>query len=1038
MAKILVNRIDFHKNNQAGTFFVSDWIEIYIEDTLIADSPNIYNFETLGISAYRNGTLITSGPPISYSSLYVTEQGFDISFCLGTSQVKFRQYSTFPYATYYTNPDSVECGAAPTTCDLIIIGSPAVTEASNSTTANGAISINAFSSNPIEYNLNQDFVYGQGQSSGTFSGLLYGVYRVYVRDSKNCATSIYVDLPAASTYGAKYSLEYFDFAGFKTKVEILERDYVGAVADLTGTDDPVQIQLRGEGEDDKFTPIVATQLDLGIISITESQYIGLYTNDPNKYRMKYFKMIDSVSYELKLVTKLLPFLYSETYGAAPYPIQVTGSDGIAELSDYSLLQKDGIRFYGKMSLIKILAYCLSFTKLNLNIKVACNIYSLGMASTAADDPLDQAFIDTEVFYLKGEAKLNQVIHAILKPFGATLRQWDGYWNIVRVEEMKSSYDYRIFDVNGNYVSNGTVNPVLAIDYAENAGDTMFTGTPNLELRNGYGAITVNYKLGRKNNILNNGDFRLVSRYNEASGYNSVINIDGWAIFNAGYALKKRYEVISESNVALVLYNPDATLVGLGEAVLVSYDSYNVKMGTSNTLKITVRYKIENPFNVAVPYVRLRVRVQYGTLYLTDKGDWTPIENTISYFVNDFRKYNELEIIAQQPTTGTPVTGMPFNIKVYHAHAYYATHTIVSDIKTIDTTSIDSSSLLKGETTGENSYAATITGAPSGYIAGDAYLITFPIANTIAAVTLNINSQGPKDVKKDVSVALVAGDIAVAGTYLLLYDGALFHLKSAQSVSVGHRIEYRADQMYYYQLESLTETADDINIIKPNDYHLTANPVQWVLKAKKPLLSPQANFYIDFVRCQYQTNGTDPLDTLVRSIIGEKYNRLEREEELIIGSNTNTVTTEGGVYFDYARLMYGDLTGVNVITTNVLSSELLYAGWLRAEDNSPWEMWTRDGQTESDLLHMIYLKMITAQYNTSWRLLRCSLISKTKIMSPLNCYKEVNDNNRLYIPISGTLHDRQNTFELELLEIGSDGSTLGSSREHSSAFSSAFS
>ena len=101
------------------------------------------------------------------------------------------------------------------------------------------------------------------------------------------------------------------------------------------------------------------------------------------------------------------------------------------------------------------------------------------------------------------------------------------------------------------------------------------------------------------------------------------------------------------------------------------------------------------------------------------------------------------------------------------------------------------------------------------------------------------------------------------------------------------------------------------------------------------------------------------------------------------------------------------------------------------------MWTRDGEAESDKLHNIWLKTAVVQYNKSWRLLRASLVSNNTLFSPINSYREVNESNRIYLPMNGTLNDFQNIFSLELAEIGVAG-VAPSGREHSSAFSTAHS
>src|SRR5690606_3402998 len=103
----------------------------------------------------------------------------------------------------------------------------------------------------------------------------------------------------------------------------------------------------------------------------------------------------------------------------------------------------------------LIAYILKKTGLNLNIRVGINLYAVGMDTTDADDPLDQAYVDCDTYYINtNDPTLDYVLRQILESFGACIIQEFGVWNIVRVEERVGEYDYREFNADGDYVGNG--------------------------------------------------------------------------------------------------------------------------------------------------------------------------------------------------------------------------------------------------------------------------------------------------------------------------------------------------------------------------------------------------------------------------------------------------------------------------------------------------------------------------------------------------------------------------------------------------------
>lgn len=87
----------------------------------------------------------------------------------------------------------------------------------------------------------------------------------------------------------------------------------------------------------------------------------------------------------------------------------------------------------------------------------------------------------------------------------------------------------------------------------------------------------------------------------------------------------------------------------------------------------------------------------------------------------------------------------------------------------------------GTASGTNNYSvafqpSTAFSYGDGSTKAFAGLIKFTNANT-GAVTLSINGGGGAPVKKNVSVDLVAGEIAAGGVYLLVFDGVNFQIQS---------------------------------------------------------------------------------------------------------------------------------------------------------------------------------------------------------------------------------------------------------------------
>lgn len=1313
MSSIQVYKIQFLANNPFGSFVTGDVLDIFIEtdDAVVPAAP--LSFEGTGISVNLNGVsypALGSGVILDFGPSIVSIQQFNPQICIGTSLLVFSLFSAWPYSTYYSLENHYSCTINPPTCNLIINGVPIVVPASDEVTADGSIQVMASSSNVIEYNLGSDFVFGEGQAENIFSGLLPGSYRIYLRDSANCAATVLVEVNFSNTYGPKYRLEYTDNNSQLTRIDIAMRGYAGSVFEICGTGTPFEVSLRGEGSQDKFEALLSSQSNLNLVSETDLKFLELYTNDPNLYRIYYYKdlgviqpggsaleplsdwtnddesgtltgeswtlgatptvsltddensiwlasvtnllnglhdldydidvtdncrilfalfssgvqsgsiliipvigsnigtleidstgIIDeikvrvlretaglpvladwlnffevsrvawtlgatptvslngtasqaiyanydfiegqnytiqidlsntdqivniknissfadpadiawpsisftranlgsasgitngdsarffsSVNYasglvvevgsgyfifqhsfagnetgvtagfvkgtstvqftlrddsffitlpnspipvqglgfsgsysytytftapsdstkfaiqitsttgqvdftlddvqitnaltgtcditindlsitipeisglQAKLIHKVLPQQYAEEYKAPPYYASVVGTDALAELKNYFLIQNDGQKYAGTISLIKLVAYCLKFLKLELNICVACNLYADTMNQAASDDPFDQAYVDFEAFYLaEKEPTLEFVLKSILDPWGARITQWDTKWQIIRVEEMVSSYDFREFDKDGNYLTNGTRNPVINIKYPDDSlpGEDVLLANRdhNLEIRPGYGRIKAIYALGLKPNILSNGDFRLNSVYSIPDNtYFFTVNKDGWTLVNAGYVITEGYEFLDENNIAYTISSGTDTLTSsnAGEAYLQS-DTYFVKMGTNNQLKITVRAKVNRASvvfgtsvnTIDVPYTKVRIMVKYGNLYLQGNGTWGTDLNTLVFLTSEFNKYVDYEIVAKQPTTGTPVSGMDFNVRVYHSYIFHAQFQTQADLE------------------------------------------AFPTWDTV-------NQTVPIGYKTELKVT--------GGTF---------------------------DYIHYYELEENTSSPSGTDIIRPDDYAF-GNERQWILKAKRAIVvisgTDVFSMAIDRIKVEYLTDGKSPIDNIVRTIQGENSNPLILEKELILGSASSLIVTEVSLGIDLG--VFFPSGGLAITTTNTLSADLIYAGFLRNAIGEGYDNFARDGVSESDKLHGILLKSYALQYRKSWRLLRGSIYAK-EFFGLINTARNVNDSNRIYLPMGLSLDDKMCTWSgefLELKNIGGDSDGSGTS------------
>jgi len=963
MADVLVHRIQFIDTNPFGEFVAGDELTFYYDNA----TPIPHGF-TDGLSVFKNGIEIFTGndipiaPGTTYTEQYLVPNGV----CNGTTSISPAHLSmSFPYLLMIGFPDFPGCAVNPPTCNLQIIGVPVITPATGETESDGVIALSVSSTELVQYRLGSDFVYNDGTGTAvvagvaTISGLLPGQYRVYFRDALNCFANVLVTVGFTEAYGPLNRLEFDSLAGHVCRIDISKFAYTGDVTEVIGADIAFTRDLRGEGSENKFETILATSVTIGLTSETNFQFQSIYTNNPEEFRPYFYR-----NGVLKGIYKVLPQQYEEDYKASPYYVKVVATDGLPSLKDFPFIQDGGDPFNGSMKAIELIAFILKKTRLNINIRVAINLYATTMAATDSDDPLDQAYVDTDTYYIHEAAPTcDYVLRQILEPFGVRLFQENAVWNILRVEELIDEYDYREFDSDGVYVSNSSYDPIVEIvnPGSDLTGKAVLSDVNHyMKLCPGYGKVRIFYKLGLRQNIFENGDFRLKYRFVTGIGYIGEVDTFGWQLVQSDYVLTSGLERVNDgdsSNVAWKITGGDDITVNTGEAYILS-DTYTVKMGAANSLRFKFRYKVPAPvvgtINVAleyitqtinIPYQKVRIIVRYGDYYLTAGGGWTTAVNIITVFVTEFDKFLETEITAPQPHADA-TSGFDLTARIYHSYIYHSEYIAYADLKARPT-----------------------------FDAGDFIL--------------------PTGTRSEVQTT----------------PGGSSYLE-------------------YYELEDNTDAESSPTILRPDDYHAVDNPRQWIRKTRvsKIILTGSFTtpFWLDKVTCEFLTNGEQSVDTIVREVPAESRNTAILEKEVTHGSYQSLITT----------LFFFGISGSSSQTTNILSADILYAGYFRDVNGVGYEIWARDGVAEETSLHLTLSRQLAVQYARSWQKITGSLYSPNRPFTFLDVFSMTNDDDRKYLPISGSIDELNNRFNGEFLEL-IDYTESGGGSSFSSGFTIGF-
>ena len=403
----------------------------------------------------------------------------------------------------------------------------------------------------------------------------------------------------------KYQGEFiskYDMISYR--IEIAEKDYIGEVTEMVmQADNPLVFIWEKRGDD--FTQTVkASEATINVLSITNFQYLGLFSSNPQKYRLTVYR--NSQLYWRGFV---VADLYSETFAAPPYEVAIKAVDGFGLLSKINYPTLSGLT-----SLHDIMSTCLS--KLDLDLKVCdwLDLYSEGM--NESESPLKQCFINMDILHkVNTEVTYMDMLDMCLKPFAAQLFQVNGSIHIRRVASLYKKYRPADFFVVSSNLPSGRL--------SSSTGQNIVTST-------GLFITTAHSVRNISEDIWEDKSYQLDTSTLDIKPAlkNVIITVDGKLNKNIGHKF----------------YDPTQwTLPSDDQSMLMLYDKESLKLsGTNGALGKTATIKLGDICKSSETYnASFKLRPDYfsnGSMPTTRKFNIkytiTVYSNSAIYYYND--------------------------------------------------------------------------------------------------------------------------------------------------------------------------------------------------------------------------------------------------------------------------------------------------------------------------------------------------------------------------------------------------------------------
>jgi len=276
-------------------------------------------------------------------------------------------------------------------------------------------------------------------------------------------------------YALKYTSEFYQLKNYTTdkwKIEIYLEGYGGGSSEIRLDADSVVMSRDGELLD----VVQGTKLTISIINTSEGEFKEFRDAAWGDYKVVLIKDPDGTPQNM-FIWYNQSEIYTEPYGdpeGGGVSSVIEFTCGLRHLS-FVRWDNSGTLYDSQKSMIEVIRLALNKLPSPLGVREIVNLYEDDHNATTTDSPLNQTYVSSETYLeVKNEGTNDEeaaffcadVLEEILKPFGAILYQWEGYWYIIRPQEYNdSTLYYREFNANvgtestitvdatGNYASN---------------------------------------------------------------------------------------------------------------------------------------------------------------------------------------------------------------------------------------------------------------------------------------------------------------------------------------------------------------------------------------------------------------------------------------------------------------------------------------------------------------------------------------------------------------------------------------------------------
>lgn len=1070
----LIEQITFQTSNNPP-YAAGDVLQIYWDDVALA------------LKITKNGSVITSGadlttfPNSNIGTVEYTIIQTGFGYCSGNNFIYWFFTGKFPYVTQGSETNSLKC-YVPTgnTCDIAFVGLPVLSKPSDDQTADGSITVSATSSKgTIKYDLqNVDYTL-MTNTSGIFSSLAIGDYTIYAKDPNGCTAIVSITLTAVFDYGVYYRINFSNLAETACRIDILKKGYSGSITTLDTVDlVPIKPRMNGENSE-KFSVLFPTEADVNLMSTSGFEFSIFFTDYERTYIVKYYKNTGSGLTEIWRGANM-PGLYQEPFVMDPYPVSITFTDQLALLSGYKFLDDNKNNYTNKQKLITVIATILSKTGLELPIRCGVNIFDIGMSTGVTDDPFNQAYVDCDCFYdvdLTNPKMCDFVLSEILKPFGARIVQSYGYWWIVAMDEMTSSFNYREFDKNGNYITHGTFNEIVASSNATDTNRIVWKDQdPTLEVIRSFGRLVITQTTDPKESIIPNYGFEKPFDPNYLTG------IPFWSYVDNGQATKSyitkpgngddsRKQITVDVSPNLKITTEQDITIKIPSSQAITIAPTNINTNTPSTVSNylngyllggNIHDFVIDPldgFEFSVDYyvnfnkgyggqkpswMGFRLSVQCGDWFLQDESAGVTDDTissiellrtytTVGLTVNGFISFTDVlsgKVVTYKIVSGTDADNSPLVVRPNDYNS--STNAKVWKLQTWGGWKYD-----PGRPFGSNWIECWEQNVDQGWKTKKFQGDMPPVADSSADLNVCIMPYWYYALPSTTpSVLSAISTLSKNPGFIFIGNG----ISSSVSLpTVGLSIDIYSDVYWKLKIATPGEDFIDINlighitvpaddVIVPDDYNQYSNNVIWkkqetiATKIRSSVYQFNRNIFyaeggintFDNVKFKCKPKATDP------SVIYHRGNITTdppKDQNFILNNDLN-IKNELNV-----TIFLGDTSQL------INNSKYIYRNFFSLSDGTPTSKWTRTGLNEAKSLGELLVSKYLQQYsNPTWKL---SGTFHTRYFSNGSYHEKfmsflstITQNSRFMIPTYMEFNERECDVRVEMLEIKSKSFDTG--------------